>query len=30
MCLFCRIVAGELPAEVIHRDDLVMAIADIH
>ena len=23
-------MAGELPAEVIHRDDLVMAIADIH
>jgi len=30
MCLFCRIVAGELPAEVIYQDDLVMAIADIH
>ena len=28
-CLFCRIVAGELPAEVIYQDDLVMAIADI-
>lgn len=29
-CLFCRIVAGELPAEVIFEDDLVAAIADIH
>jgi histidine triad (HIT) family protein len=29
-CLFCRIVAGELPAEIVYRDDLVMAIADIH
>ena len=29
-CLFCRIVAGELPAEIIHQDDLVMAIADLY
>jgi histidine triad (HIT) family protein len=29
-CLFCRIVSGELPAEVIYQDDLVVAIADIH
>ena len=29
-CLFCRIVAGELPAAVIHQDDLVIAVADIH
>ena len=28
-CLFCRIVSGELPAEVIFEDDLVVAIADI-
>jgi histidine triad (HIT) family protein len=28
-CLFCRIVSGELPAEVILEDDLVVAIADI-
>jgi histidine triad (HIT) family protein len=28
-CLFCRIVAGELPAKVLHDDDLVMAIRDI-
>lgn len=29
-CLFCRIVAGELPAEIIHQDDLAMAIADLY
>jgi histidine triad (HIT) family protein len=28
-CLFCRIVAGELPAKVLHDDDLMMAIRDI-
>ena len=28
-CLFCRIVAGELPAERLHDDELVIAIRDI-
>ena len=28
-CLFCRIVAGEIPAERLHDDDLVVAIRDI-
>lgn len=28
-CLFCRIVAGEIPAEPVHSDDLVIAIRDI-
>ncbi|MEA2536515.1 MAG: histidine triad family protein [Chloroflexota bacterium] len=28
-CLFCGIVAGEVPAELIHDDDLVVAIRDI-
>lgn len=28
-CLFCRIVAGELPATTLHEDDLVIAIRDI-
>jgi histidine triad (HIT) family protein len=28
-CIFCRIGAGELRAEVIYEDDLVMAIADV-
>jgi histidine triad (HIT) family protein len=28
-CLFCRIVAGEIPATVVHADDLVIAIRDV-
>jgi histidine triad (HIT) family protein len=28
-CLFCRIVAGELPSTRIHEDDRVIAIMDI-
>jgi len=28
-CVFCRIVAGELPASVVYEDDLVMAFMDI-
>lgn len=28
-CLFCRIVAGEIPSERLHDDDLVIAIRDI-
>ena len=28
-CLFCRIVAGEIPADKLHDDDLVVAIRDI-
>jgi len=28
-CLFCRIVAGEIPATRLHADDLVIAIRDI-
>ncbi len=28
-CLFCRIVEGEVPATVVHEDDLVVAIRDI-
>jgi len=29
-CLFCRIVAGELPATVIHQDDRTLAFMDIN
>jgi histidine triad (HIT) family protein len=29
-CLFCRIVAGELPADIVYQDDLVMAVLDIY
>ncbi|HXG40499.1 MAG TPA: histidine triad nucleotide-binding protein, partial [Candidatus Limnocylindrales bacterium] len=28
-CLFCRIVAGEVPSTKVHEDDLVVAIRDI-
>jgi histidine triad (HIT) family protein len=28
-CLFCRIVAGEIPATKVHDDDLVFAFRDI-
>ncbi len=28
-CLFCRIVAGEVPAKVVHQDDEVVAFRDI-
>ena len=29
-CLFCRIIAGDIPAQKVHEDDLVVAIADIN
>ncbi len=29
-CLFCKIIAGEIPAEVIYRDEQVIAIRDIN
>jgi len=28
-CLFCRILAGELPADVLHADDTTVAFRDI-
>ena len=28
-CLFCRIVAGEIPADIVHQDDEVIAFRDI-
>ncbi len=28
-CLFCRITAGELPAEILYQDEQVIAIRDI-
>ena len=28
-CLFCRIVAGEIPADTVHRDDDVVAFRDL-
>ena len=29
-CLFCRIAAGEIPADVVHQDDLIVAFRDIN
>jgi histidine triad (HIT) family protein len=28
-CLFCRIAAGSVPADLVHEDDLVVAFRDI-
>lgn len=28
-CLFCRIAAGEVPAEVVHESDTVVAFRDV-
>ena len=28
-CLFCRIVAGEIPSDRVHEDDQVIAFRDI-
>jgi diadenosine tetraphosphate (Ap4A) HIT family hydrolase len=29
-CLFCKIIAGDIPARKVHEDDLVVAIDDIN
>ncbi len=29
-CLFCKIVAGEIPAQVVYQDDSTYAFRDIH
>jgi histidine triad (HIT) family protein len=29
-CLFCRIVAGEIPAQRVYEDDRIVAFADIN
>jgi histidine triad (HIT) family protein len=29
-CLFCRIVAGEIPADVVARDDQALAFRDVN
>jgi histidine triad (HIT) family protein len=29
-CLFCRIVAGEVPATVVHDDDVALAFRDVN
>jgi histidine triad (HIT) family protein len=30
MCLFCRIIAGEIPAKIVHQDDDLVAFEDIN
>ena len=30
MCLFCKIVAGEIPSNKVYEDDLVLAFRDIN
>lgn len=29
-CLFCKIVAGQIPAQKVYEDDLILAFRDIH
>jgi histidine triad (HIT) family protein len=29
-CLFCQIVAGDLPSEIVHETDTTVAFRDIH
>jgi histidine triad (HIT) family protein len=29
-CLFCKIIAGEIPAELVHQDERCVAIRDIN
>jgi len=29
-CLFCKIAGGEIPADIVHQDDLVLAFRDIN
>ena len=29
-CVFCRIIAGEIPSDIIYQDDSVIAIRDIN
>lgn len=30
MCLFCKIIAKEIPATIVYEDDQVLAFNDIH
>ena len=29
-CLFCRIIQGEIPAEIVYQDEWALAFRDIH
>jgi histidine triad (HIT) family protein len=30
ICVFCKIVAGEIPGQIVYKDDLVTGFKDIH
>lgn len=29
-CIFCRIIAGEIPAKIVHQDDELIVIEDVN
>ena len=29
-CLFCRLIAGEIPAAIVHQDDTLVAFKDVN
>jgi histidine triad (HIT) family protein len=29
-CIFCKIVSGQIPSKIVHRDELVTAFRDVH
>jgi histidine triad (HIT) family protein len=29
-CIFCKIIQGEIPAQLVHQDEYVIAFPDIH
>lgn len=29
-CLFCKIASGEIPAQIVYQDELIVAFADLH
>jgi histidine triad (HIT) family protein len=29
-CIFCKIISGEIPGEMLHQDDEIVAFRDIH
>lgn len=29
-CIFCKIIAGTIPAKFVHRDDVLIVIEDLH
>ena len=29
-CIFCKIVAGQIPAHIVHRDETAVAVSDVN